>query len=139
MEPPVGEWFKLYDFTKNSRRLYANSIARSLEAITDAPVVFGASHVAFKNDAPRGPKKKILIFGDSFSAQGMSSLTGMLAETASEVGFVWSSDLDSRYIERTRPDVVVYEMAERVMPYLPQDNLGLRMLFWKRGWEAKWH
>jgi hypothetical protein len=30
-------------------------------------------------------------------------------------------------------------MAERVMPYLPQDNLGLRMLFWKRGWEAKWH
>jgi hypothetical protein len=30
-------------------------------------------------------------------------------------------------------------VAERVMGYLPQDNLSLRMLFWKRGWKAKWH
>lgn len=139
MNPPRAEWFKLYDFTKNSTRRYANSIATYLETTTEAPVVFGASHVAFRNSAPSAAKKKLLIFGDSFSAQGMTSLTGMLAETAAEVEFVWSSDLDWRYIERTRPDVVIYEMAERVMSYLPKDDLSLRLLFWKQGWKAKWH
>ncbi|MBV9395199.1 MAG: hypothetical protein JOZ84_12410 [Methylobacteriaceae bacterium] len=139
MNPPRAEWFKLYDFTQKSRRTYANSIATYLETVTDAPVVFGASHVAFRNTAPSAAKKKILIFGDSFSAQGMTSLTGMLAETAAEVEFVWSSSLDWRYIERARPDVVIYEMAERIMWYLPQDDLSLRMLFWKQGWKAKWH
>jgi hypothetical protein len=139
MNPAIGEWFKLYDFTKNSARRYANSMAQYLEAISDAPVVFGGSHIAFRNKAPRAAKKRILIFGDSFSAQGMSSLTGMLAETATEVEFIWSSNLDWRYIERARPDVVIYELAERVMWYLPQDNFSLRMLFWKQGWKAKWH
>ena len=139
MNPPKAEWFKLYDFTKNSTRRYANSIATYLETNTEAPVVFGASHVAFRNTAPSAAKKKILIFGDSFSAQGMTSLTGMLAETAREVEFVWCSDLDWRYIERARPDVVVYEMAERIMSYVPNDDLSLRLLFWKRGWKAKWH
>ena len=138
MSPPQAEWFKLYDFTRDSRRTYANSMARYLETIGEAQVEFGASHLAFRNNSPHATKK-ILIFGDSFSAQGMNSLTGMLAETASEVEFVWSADLDWRYIERARPDVVVSEMAERVMGYLPQDNLSLRMLFWKRGWRAKWH
>jgi hypothetical protein len=113
-------------------------MAQYLEAISDAPVVFGGSHIAFRNKAPRAAKKRILIFGDSFSAQGMSSLTGMLAETATEVEFIWSSNLDWRYIERARPDVVIYELAERVMWYLPQDNFSLRMLFWKQGWKAKW-
>lgn len=139
MIPPRGEWFKLYDFSRDSRRTYANSIAQYLEAITEPPVVFGASHIAFQNRAPRATKKKILLFGDSFSAQSMSSLTGMLAETASDVEFIWSSNLDWRYIERARPDAVIYELAERVMWYLPQDDFSLRMLFWNQGWKAKWH
>jgi hypothetical protein len=40
-------------------------------------------------------------------------------------------------ISRTRPDVVVYEHAERNMVCLPADYLSLRSLFWKRGLEAK--
>jgi hypothetical protein len=138
LNPPRSERFKLYDFTKTSRRRYANSIAHYLETVAGAPVVFGGSHVIFKNHARRATKK-ILVFGDSFSAQGMTSLTGMLAETASEVEFIWSSNLDWRYIERARPDVVLYELAERVMWYLPQDDFSLQMLFWKQGWKAKWH
>jgi hypothetical protein len=69
----------------------------------------------------------------------MNSLTGMLAETATEVEFIWSSNLDWRYIERARPGVVIYELAERIMWYLPEDNFSIRMLFWKQGWKAKWH
>jgi alginate O-acetyltransferase complex protein AlgJ len=139
MSPKVAEWFKHYDFTEKSTRTYANSIARHLESANHAPVVFGASHVAFRNGSRDAARKKILIFGDSFCSQGMSSLTGMLAETARHVEFVWSSDLDWKYIERSRPDVVLYEVAERIMWRLPQDDLSLRLLFWKRGWKADWH
>jgi alginate O-acetyltransferase complex protein AlgJ len=139
LNPPVGEWFKMYDFTRDSRRWYRNSIASHLEAITDTPATFGGSHVAFKNITPSAAKKKILLFGDSFCSQRADSLTGMLAETAAEVEFVWSLDLDWHYIERARPDVVVYELAERNMTYVPKDDFSLRRLFWKRGLKAKWH
>ena len=138
LNPPVGEWFKMYDFTRNAKRWYCNSIASYLES-TDRPATFGGSHVAFKNIAPSAAKKKILLFGDSFCSQRANSLTGMLAETAAEVEFVWSLDLDWRYIERARPDVVVYELAERNMTYVPKDDFSLRRLFWKQGLKAKWH
>jgi hypothetical protein len=139
LNPPVGEWFKMYDFTRNARRWYRNSIASYLETITEKPATFGGSHVAFKNAAPSAAKKNILIFGDSFSSQRADSLTGMLAETAADVEFVWSLDLDWRYIERARPDVLVYELAERNMTYVPKDDFSLRLLFWKQGLKAKWH
>jgi alginate O-acetyltransferase complex protein AlgJ len=58
VNPPRAEWFRLYDFTRNSTRRYANAIATYLETTTDAPVVFGASHVAFTNTAPSAAKKK---------------------------------------------------------------------------------
>ena len=138
LDPPLGEWFKFYDFTKNATRYYRNSITQYLEGLTGTPATFGGSHVAFKNRNPAVADKKILIFGDSFSSQGVESLTAMLAETAREVEFIWSYDLDWRYIERARPDVVVYEMAERAMAYLPKDDFSLRWLFWKRGWRVKW-
>jgi hypothetical protein len=138
LNPPVGEWFKIYDFTRNARRWYRNSIASYLEAVTAKPATFGGSHVAFKNGTASAAKKKILIFGDSFCSQGTESLTGMLAETVREAEFIWSYDLDWRYIKRARPDVVIYEMAERGMAYVPKDDFSLRLLFWKRGLRVKW-
>jgi hypothetical protein len=138
MSPPLGEWLKMYDFTKNARRWYRNSIAQYLETVTHKPATFGGSHVAFRNSKRSAARKKILIFGDSFSSQRADSLTGMLAETATEVEFIWSLDLDWRYIRRTRPDVVVYELAERGMAYVPRDDFSVRALFWKRGLKAKW-
>jgi alginate O-acetyltransferase complex protein AlgJ len=136
--PPIREWFKLYDFTKNSTRYYCNSIAQYLESVTDRPVTFGGSHVAFKNRHPSAANKKILIFGDSFCSQGVESLTAMLAETVREVEFIWSYDMDWTYIERARPDIVIYEMAERNMAYVPKDDFSLRWLFWKRGLRVRW-
>jgi alginate O-acetyltransferase complex protein AlgJ len=138
MDPPVGEWFKSYDFTKNAARWYRNPIAQYLEAVTDKPAIFGGSHVAFRNKTPAAARKKILVFGDSFSSQRADSLTGMLAETAAEVEFIWAPDLDWGYVKRARPNVVVYEHAERNMAYIPNDDFSLRSAFWKRGLKAKW-
>jgi hypothetical protein len=139
MTPPLREWFKMYNFTKNATRYYRNSIAQYLESVTGKPATFGGSHVAFRNrKASAANNKKILIFGDSFCSQGVESLTGMLGETAREVEFIWSYDLDWVYIERARPDVVIYEMAERAMGYVPKDDFSLRWLFWKRGLKVKW-
>ncbi len=137
LSPPLGEWFKQYDFRQNATRCYCNWIAKHLESAAERPATFGGSHVRFRNDSPSAAAKKILIFGDSFSSQRADSLTGMLAETAREVEFVWSLDLDWSYIERARPDVVIYEHAERGMAYIPQDHLSLRALFWKQGVSAK--
>ena len=137
--PPLREWFKMYNFSRNASRYYRNSIAQYLESVTGKPATFGGSHVAFRNrKVSAANNKKILIFGDSFCSQGVESLTGMLGETAREVEFIWSYDLDWVYIERARPDVVIYEMAERSMAYVPRDDFSLRWLFWKRGLKAKW-
>jgi hypothetical protein len=81
---------------------------------------------------------KILIFGDSYASQRADALTGMLAETAREVEFIWSSNLDWHYIERTRPDVVIYEIVERFMTVVPKDNLNLRWILARQGLRAKW-
>jgi hypothetical protein len=65
-------------------------------------------------------------------------LTGMLAETARDVEFVWSSNLDWAYIKRARPDVVVYELAERFMTIVPNDQLSLRWTVARQTVRAKW-
>jgi len=62
----------------------------------------------------------------------------MLAETASEVEFIWSSKLDWNYINRARPDVVLYEIVERFMTVVPKDNLSLRLNDSFQGLRAKW-
>jgi hypothetical protein len=138
LQPPVPEVFKFYDFTKNSTRWYANTIAEYLDAIAHDAVMHVGSHVAFKNEAPSAANKKILIFGDSHASQRADSLTGMLAETAREVEFIWSSSLDWGYIKRARPDVVIYELVERFMTVLPKDDLNLRWQLLRHGWRAKW-
>jgi hypothetical protein len=55
------------------------------------------AHVAFRNDAASAANKKLLVFGDSYVLHSRTSLTGMLAETATKVEFIWSSNLDWRY------------------------------------------
>jgi alginate O-acetyltransferase complex protein AlgJ len=96
------------------------------------------SHVAFSNAAPGAAPLKILNFGDSYASQRADALTGMLAETARAVEFIWSSNLDWRYIARTRPDVVIHEIVERLMTVLPKDNLNLRWVLARQGLRAKW-
>jgi alginate O-acetyltransferase complex protein AlgJ len=138
MEPLIYEQLKLYDFTKDSRRIYSNIIARYLDTVTANALVHVGSHVAYRNDSPSTADKKILIFGDSYASQRPDALTAMLAETAREVEFIWSSNLDWAYIKRARPDIVIYELAERFMTIVPSDELSLRWTVARQTLKAKW-
>jgi alginate O-acetyltransferase complex protein AlgJ len=138
MNPAVPEHLKLYDFTQNSRRTYANLIAQYLDTVTQNAVVHIGSHVRYENRAPSAAHKKILLFGDSYASQRPDGLTAMLAETAREVEFIWSSNLDWAYIKRARPDIVIYELVERFMTIVPNDQLSLRWTVARQAVKAKW-
>jgi alginate O-acetyltransferase complex protein AlgJ len=137
-DPPIYEPVKLYDFRMKTRRVFRNAIARYLETPEFGAQIHVGTHVRYFNPTPGAAKKKILIFGDSFSSQRGDALTAMLAETARDVEFVWSSNLDWTYIKRARPDVVIYEIVERFMTVLPKDNLNLRWHLLRQGLRAKW-
>ena len=127
MNPVVAERVRFYDFALHARRVHSNPIVKFLETPSLAPRVHIGSHVRYRNDASHAAPMKILIFGDSYASQKADALTGMLAETARDVEFIWSSNLDWRYIERSRPDVVVYDLVERFLTVLAKDGLDLRI------------
>jgi hypothetical protein len=62
----------------------------------------------------------------------------MLAETAREVEFIWSSNFDWGYIKRSKPDIVVYELVERFMTIVANDKLNLRWTVARQSLKAKW-
>jgi hypothetical protein len=125
-DPPIYEPVKLYDFRMKSMRVYRNAIARYLETPEFGAAIHVGTHVRYLNRTPGAAKKKILIFGDSFSSQRGDALTAMFAETARDVEFVWSSNLDWPFIKRVKPDVVIYELVERFMTILANDKLSIR-------------
>jgi len=45
LSPPVAEGFRIYDFTKNSVRTYANPIARYLDSATQNIAMHVGAHV----------------------------------------------------------------------------------------------
>jgi hypothetical protein len=138
MEPPMYERLQLYDFIKYSASRYRNSIAQYLDTITASAIVHVGSHVAYRNNSTSAANKKILIFGDSYASQGPGGLTAMLAETAREVEFIWSSNLDWAYIKRAKPDVVVYDLVERFMTVVANDKLSLRWTVARQALKARW-
>jgi alginate O-acetyltransferase complex protein AlgJ len=137
LDPPVPENRTAYEYRRYAKRVYANSIARYLESAPH-PLMHVGSHVRYRNDASWAAKKRILIFGDSSSNINQMVLTGMLAESVRDVEFIWSSSLDWSYIERSRPDAIVYELVERFMTILPDDQLKVPTLFTRQAIRAEW-
>jgi hypothetical protein len=138
MEPLVYEQLTLYDFTKDSQKTYRNVIAQYLDTVTANALVHVGSHIRYKNSNPSAANKKILIFGDSYASQRPDGLTAMLAETAREVEFIWSSNLDWAYIKRAQPDIVVYDLVERFMTVVANDRLSLRRTVARQALKARW-
>jgi hypothetical protein len=137
MEPPALEPLRLYDFTKDAQKTYRNVIAQYLDTVTANALVHIGAHIRYKNANPAAANKKILIFGDSYASLRPDGLTAMLAETAREVEFIWSSNLDWSYIKRARPDIVIYDLVERFMTILPADKLNLRWTVARQAVKAK--
>jgi hypothetical protein len=125
LTPAKWEVAREYDWLQDSRRTYENAVVRLLET----PVYGGEIHVGcratFSN--PRAANQcRLLLFGDSFSDPGPHRLTAMLAETVSDLEFVWSANIDWGFVKRVRPDILVTQTAERYMALPPNDRFNLR-------------
>jgi alginate O-acetyltransferase complex protein AlgJ len=109
---------------KGSKLTSKNELTQFLELLNPAlaaPMFRGVA-VQFQNSRPNCDKRRVLIFGDSFSEYRPHLLTGLLAETFQSVMFVWSAAIDYKIVESFRADIVLTEMAERFMKTLPDDN-----------------
>jgi hypothetical protein len=82
------------------------------------------SFIHFRNEGATVAKKAVL-FGDSFSEYRDHLLTGLLAETFSELIFVWSASIDYEVVRRHAPDVVICAITERFMRSVPDDRFDL--------------
>ncbi|WP_444914608.1 alginate O-acetyltransferase AlgX-related protein [Microbulbifer sp. TRSA007] len=130
--PPIKEKVFFYTPRKCVKRVFRNELVKYKEENLkeNEPGLHVGSIVGFKNDnAIHG--KRVLIFGDSFSEYRPQLLTGLLAETFTEVKFVWGLNIDNRVVDEYQPDIVITESAERFMPYtVPSDNIDYdKMVF----------
>jgi alginate O-acetyltransferase complex protein AlgJ len=127
LDPPVQEEYVTSLFFRKATRVRANDMVAFKEEhqLIDAPGLHAGSNVVFRNETPDADPRRVVLFGDSYSEYRTHQLTGMLAETFSEVHFVWSANVDWRYVEAVRPAVILTEMAERFMNIVPADDLDL--------------
>ena len=125
---PVREKARFYKLIQTAERVYANPMVRFKEKnqlVNEAQLHVG-SHVVYRNNSENVSQKKVVLFGDSFSEYRPHLLTGMLAETVSELHFIWNTRLDYEYIDLIKPDIVINEQAERFMVQVPQDDLCIQ-------------
>ncbi|MCJ2031372.1 hypothetical protein MKK50_18570 [Methylobacterium sp. J-043] len=123
-DPPRIERTRIHDLQRDAVRRYASPIVQAREAAGRADTLHVGSHVIYANATPRDPRR-LVLFGDSYSHFAPLMLTIMLAETFAEVHFVWSTSVDWSYVERTRPDILLTEIAERFMFRVPDDAFNL--------------
>jgi hypothetical protein len=110
---------------RDSRRVETGPLLAAYEAEGRDREVHVGAHVVYRNDAPTADPRRLVLFGDSCAHFDPFMLTGLLAESFSEVHFVWSSGLDWPYIERVRPDILLFEVAERFLARLPKDDFDV--------------
>ncbi|KQP10808.1 hypothetical protein ASF28_06850 [Methylobacterium sp. Leaf99] len=111
---------------RDARRHYASPAVEAYEAAGRAHDLHVGAHVVYRNDTPGADPRTVVLFGDSYAHFAPIMLTGLLAETFREVHFVWSSSLDWGYIESVRPDLLLFEMAERFLTRVPDDGFDIR-------------
>lgn len=126
LDPPRSEMLRFGAFGRSAVRVYANRLVLLRESgeLVNSVSLHVGSTVGFANVGAKC-KKRVLIFGDSFSEYRTHLLTGLLADTVSEVMFVWSANIDFGIVESFAPDIVVTEIAERFMGRVPTDDVDL--------------
>lgn len=125
LDPPRSEPSRTHQIQRDARRIHASPIVLAREAAGQAVTLHVGSHVVYRNDTPEADPRRVVLFGDSYAHFAPILLTIMLAETFREVHFIWSSSVDWDYIARTKPDLVITQMAERFMQNVPDDRFDL--------------
>lgn len=123
LDPPRTELMRNADLDQDARQVRTNAIADAL--IRKTPIGHSGAHAVFENASPDAAPVRVLLFGDSYAHVVPFMLTGMLAETVRELDFVWSASVDWRYVERTRPDILICLVAERFTARVPKDRFRL--------------
>lgn len=126
LQPAIDEEYVAYDFPRRAERVDANALVRIREsgrAIRQRGLFVG-SRVVMRNPAAPDPRR-LVLFGDSYIYSPGARLTAMLAETFGEVHAIWSANLDWAYIETVRPDVLIFEIAERFLRQVPTDRIRI--------------
>lgn len=110
---------------RDATRHHASPLVESYEAAGRAGDLHVGAHVVYRNESPHADPRTLVLFGDSHAHFAPIMLTGLLAESFREMHFVWSSSLDWAYVERVRPDILMFEMAERFLTRLPADDFDV--------------
>jgi len=112
--PEQAEMIRTYRFSLRSKRRYANDLAQLREQtfgvgdrrMTNPDFAQGA-YTVFENRHLDASPRCVLVYGNENAMDSRTLLTGMLAETFSEVHFVWGSGIDYDLVEKIHPDVVI--------------------------------
>ena len=110
---------------RDAVRIQAGASLAAHEAAGRQDELHVGAHAVYRNDNPAADPRRVVLFGDSYAHFAPMLLTGLLAESFAEVHFVWSSSLDWPYIERVRPDILLFELAERFLARLPTDDFDV--------------
>ncbi|MGJ0507201.1 MAG: alginate O-acetyltransferase AlgX-related protein [Methylocystis sp.] len=131
LDPPAWETIREPRWLRDASRIYENAVLRLLETPSLGGEIHVGCHARFEN--PGAPNTcRLMLFGDSFCAASPHRLTALLAETVTELEFVWSANVDWRMVTRRKPDILVTEMAERFMSAPPAANFSLRRTEWRQ-------
>jgi hypothetical protein len=126
LDPARDEEYLAYDFRRHAERVDANALVRMRESgkAVRPRGLFVGSRVVLRNPEAPDPRR-LVLFGDSYIYSPGARLTAMLAETFAEVHAIWSANIDWRYVEAAKPDVVVFEIAERFLRQIPTDRIRI--------------
>ena len=106
-------------------RVSVGPLLAAYEAVGRDREIHVGAHVVYRNGSAGADPRRLVLFGDSCAHFDPFLLTGMLAESFSEVHFVWSASLDWAYIEQIRPDILLFELAERFLARVPKDDFDV--------------
>lgn len=126
LKPAVGEDYVAYDFPRRAERVDANALVHVRESgqAVRARGLFVGSRVVLRNPQAPDPRR-LVLFGDSYIYNPGARLTAMFAETFAEVHAIWSANIDWAYVEAVRPDVLIFEIAERFLRQVPTDRIRI--------------
>ncbi|MCJ2015763.1 alginate O-acetyltransferase AlgX-related protein [Methylobacterium sp. J-076] len=107
---------------QNAVRTATGPLLAAYEAQGREGELHSGAHVVYRNEAAGADPRRVVLFGDSCAHFAPFMLTGLLAESFREVHFIWSASLDWPYIEAVKPDILLFEMAERFLARVPDDR-----------------
>jgi hypothetical protein len=122
LDPPPSERLERRIVDRDAVRVEANELVLAYERAGRTTELHRGARIVFRNKAVDPDPRRLVLFGDSYADFASHGLTAMLAETFHEVHFVWSTAIDWAYVERTRPDILLTEIAERFMSRVPSDR-----------------